>query len=253
MPSVPPAARARRLAMWSGPRNISTALLRSFENRSDAAVVDEPLYAFYLERTGKPHPGREAVLAAQPRDWRAVLERLLGPPPGGRALFYQKHMAHHLLPEVERERLDGLEHAFLVRDPARMLASLDRVTPDPGLADTGLPQQVELFRRVRARSGRTPPVIDADDVLADPRGLVGALCAAWEIPFEPSMLAWPPGPRATDGVWAPFWYEAVWRSSGFEPPRPPPPPLPERLRPLHELCKPLYEELRAERLAPLRS
>lgn len=137
MPSAP---SPRRLAMWSGPRNISTALLRAFENRADAAVVDEPLYAFYLERTEKLHPGREAILASQPRDWRVVLERLLGPVPGGRALFYQKHMAHHLLDEVEREPLAALEHAFLIRDPARMLVSLDRVTPDPGLEDTGLPQ-----------------------------------------------------------------------------------------------------------------
>lgn len=236
--------------MWSGPRNISTALLRAFENRADAAVVDEPLYAFYLERTGKRHPGREAILASQPRDWRVVLERLLGPVPGGRAVFYQKHMAHHLLDEVERASLAGLEHAFLIRDPARMLVSLDRVTPDPELEDTGLPQQLELFRRERERTGRTPPVLDSDDVLADPRGLLGRLCTAWAIPFDEAMLAWPPGPRATDGVWAPHWYAAVLRSSGFEPPRRAPVAFPARLQPLLAACRPLYAELHASRLLP---
>jgi hypothetical protein len=157
-------------------------------------------------------------------------------------------MAHHLLPEVERAALDGLSHAFLIRDPARMLVSLDKVTPDPTLADTGLPQQVELFRRVRAGLGRTPPVIDADDVLADPRGLLGLLCAAWEVPFRESMLAWPAGPRASDGVWAPHWYGAVLRSTGFEPPRSEPVHVPERLRALSAACAPLYAELWAARL-----
>jgi len=238
----------RRLAMWSGPRNLSTALLRAFENRPDTSVVDEPLYACYLAATGKDHPGREDVLAAQDRDWRRVLATLAGPVPGGRPLFYQKHMAHHLLAGIDRGPLDALDHAFLIRDPARMLVSLDKVTPGPDLEDTGLPPQVELFRRVRQRTGVTPPVLDSADVLADPRGQLIALCAAWDVPFDEAMLAWPLGPRPTDGVWARHWYAAVERSTGFGEPRSGSVTLPAHLREVHAACAPLYEELHESRL-----
>jgi hypothetical protein len=204
-----------RIALWSGPRNISTALMRSFGSRSDTAVVDEPLYAFYLARTGRAHPGRDEIIAGGETDWRAVARFLTGPVPGGAAVFYQKHMAHHLLPEVGREWLWQLRHAFLIRDPREMLLSLARVTPDPELADTGLPQQVELFREVERRTGRSPAVIDARDVLQDPEALLRALCARLELDFQPAMLRWEPGPRATDGIWARHWYSEVERTTGF--------------------------------------
>jgi hypothetical protein len=151
---------------------------------------------------------------------------------------------------VDRSLLDALDHAFLIRDPARMLLSLDKVIPRPDLEDTGLPQQVELFRRVRARLGETPPVLDSDDVLEDPRGQLTALCAAWDLAFDEAMLSWPPGPRPTDGVWAPHWYAAVERSTGFQPPRHTPVTLPEHLREVHEACLPLYRELWDQRLRP---
>ena len=143
----------RRIAMWSGPRNISTALMRGWENRSDCAVIDEPLYAFYLERTGLPHPGAAEIIAHDETDWRRVAETLTGPLPDGASVFYQKLMAHHLLPEIDREWLWSLEHAFLLRDPREMLLSLSKVTPNPRPEDTGLPQQVELFEEVRRRTG----------------------------------------------------------------------------------------------------
>ena len=243
-----PSTSTRRLAMWSGPRNISTALLRAFENRSDTHVVDEPLYAFYLERTGKQHPGREDVLKSQSTDWRHVVAELRGALPEGVGVFYQKHMAHHLLPEVSLDAWEGFEHAFLIRDPARMLVSLDKVTPNPSLEDTGLPQQVALFERERA--ARAGIVIDSDDVLADPRGLLTALCEAWGIPFDDRMLTWPAGPRATDGAWAPHWYAAVERSTGFQPPRTEAVTVPERLQPVLERCRPYYDALHAARLRP---
>jgi hypothetical protein len=248
-----PGTRARRIAriaMWSGPRNISTALMRAFGSRADTAVCDEPLYAHYLAETGAAHPGREEVLAAHDADWKRVVAGLTGPVPGGKSIWYQKHMAHHLLPRVERAWCDELEHAFLIREPREVLLSLDKVTPDPDLAATGLAQQLEIFERERRRSGRVPPVVDAADVLRDPRGTLAALCAALAIPWDEAMLSWEPGPRATDGAWAKHWYAAVERSSGFEPWRPRDEPLPTRLEPLLGECLPIYARLRAQRLNP---
>ena len=240
-----------RVAMWSGPRTLSTALMRSWGARPDTAVTDEPLYAVYLDATGLDHPGREAILEAQPTDWRRVADTLSGPVPGGRAVWYQKHMAHHLLPHVGRDWLDdpSFRHAFLLRDPAALVVSLDRVTPDPTPDDTGLPQQAELFERVRQRTGSTPPVVDAADVLRDPPGVLRALCAALGVPFDDAMLSWAPGPRATDGVWAEHWYGSVRRSTGFGPPRDEAVEVPDRLAPLLAECRPLYERLAAARLA----
>ncbi|MCA8933643.1 MAG: hypothetical protein KDA49_14300 [Rhodospirillaceae bacterium] len=240
-----PQPTAVRIAMWSGPRNISTALMRAWENRPDTWVVDEPFYAHYLAQTGLDHPGRADVIASQPTDWRAVVADLTGPVPEGRAIYYQKHMAHHLLPDMGRDWLAGVTNCFLVRDPARVLTSYAKVRGEPTLADTGLPQQLEIFRRVQAETGRTPPVIDADEVLADPAAALAGLCAAVGVAFEPCMLAWPAGPRATDGVWATHWYAGVIASTGFAAPPTDTPDLPARLRPLADECAGFYAELRA--------
>lgn len=237
-----------RIAMWSGPRNISTALMRAWGSRDDTFVCDEPLYAHYLQATGIDHPGRDEVIASQDTDWRRVAAWLTGPVPGGRGIFYQKHMAQHLLPEIGRDWLDALTHAFLIREPAGMLASFTRVAGAATLAATGLAQQCELFDRVAGRTGRAPPVIDAADVLADPRALLGRLCDALGVPFQDAMLSWPAGPRATDGVWARHWYAAVEASTGFQAPAAPPAPAPPALRGLYEQCLPYYERLRAHRL-----
>jgi hypothetical protein len=226
--------------MWSGPRSLSTALLRSWENRPDTCVVDEPLYAYYLAATGLDHPGRDEVLASQPTQWRDVV-RALTSGGGGAGIQYQKHMTHHVLPEVELDALRGLRHAYLVRDPRELLASYARVrTPD--LADLGLRQQVELFR---AFGG---PVVDAADLLRDPAGVLRALCAALEVPYDPAMLAWPPGPRSSDGVWAPHWYASVLASTGFAPHRPAPVELPAHLSELEAQCRPYYDEMASRRL-----
>lgn len=238
-----------RIAMWSGPRNISTAMLRSFGSRPDTAVTDEPLYAHYLQATGIEHPGRAEVLASQPTDWREVAAELTGPVPGNKPIWYQKHMAHHLLPMIGRDWLDRLTHAFLIREPDEMLASLVKTYPAAGLADTGLPQQCEIFDRVADRLGRAPPVVLASDVLKNPRALLTKLCAALGIDFLPQMLTWEPGRRATDGVWAPHWYAAVEASTGFEPWRPKSVTLPPALRPLLDECRPWYEKLYALRLS----
>ena len=201
--------------MWSGPRNLSTALLRSFENRADCTVSDEPFYAAYLAETGLDHPLRAAVLASQPTDWREVTAELSGPAPDGVALWYQKHMTHHMLPAFGRAWIDQCRNAFLIRDPSRVLASYIRSREDVTLADIGVVQQSELFDRVADRLGHAPPVIDAADVLADPARTLSALCKALDIAFDPAMLCWPAGRRASDGVWAPAWYAGVEASTGF--------------------------------------
>lgn len=243
-----------RVAMWSGPRNISTAMMRSFSARADAIVVDEPLYAFYLAHTDLDHPGREDILAAQPQDWATVVRQLtIEPLPEGRTVYYQKHMTHHMLPEVDRAALATLTHAFLIREPREVLRSYARVRGEPTLADLGFPQQVELFERFGG------PVLDARDVLADPASMLSALCLAVGIPWDPAMLSWPAGPHPSDGVWAPHWYAAVEASTGFAAPASGVPaegsgtsddlpPLDSRLEPLLERCRPYYDALAAHRL-----
>ena len=205
-----------RIAMWSGPRTVSTALMRSFENRPDTVVVDEPLYGYYLARTGVDHPGRDKVIASMPGDWREVLAQLTTAPlPAGSSVYYQKHMTHHVLPEVDRSMLRGLKHAFLIRDPRQLLASYARVRSQPVLADLGLEQQAGIFRTFGG------PVIDSADILRDPRTALEALCDALGIAFDPAMLSWPTGPRQATGL-GPYWYDSVWRSTGFGPYRAPP-------------------------------
>ncbi len=204
-----------RIAMWSGPRNISTAMMRAFENRSDTAVIDEPFYAAYLAATGIDHPLRAQTLATYPNDWREVVRILLAPVAGEPAIFYQKHMTHHMLPQFGRDWADACRNAFLIRAPEDVLASYVEKRDEVMLADVGFVQQRELFEREADRLGRAPPVIDAADVLADPRGTLTVLCGALDIPFSERMLHWPAGKRATDGVWAPAWYDAVEESTGF--------------------------------------
>jgi hypothetical protein len=239
-----------RIAMWSGPRNISTAMMRAFGNRADCAVSDEPFYSAYLHATKLDHPMREAVIASQPRDWREVAAALTGPPPAESAIWYQKHMTHHMIEGFGRDWTDGFVNAFLIRAPEAVLASYARKRHDFTLQEIGLPAQLALFERAADKLGRAPPVIEGADVLTDPRGMLTALCRACGISFDEAMLSWPACPRASDGVWAPAWYDAVEKSTGFEPPRPEArfDDLPEALKPIAEAARPLYEELARHRL-----
>jgi hypothetical protein len=236
--------------MWSGPRNISTAMMRAFDNRGDCAVSDEPFYAAYLKATDLIHPLRDEVIRSQPTDWRAVADAMTGPVPGDKPIWYQKHMTHHMLEGFGREWADSCASAFLIRAPEAVLASYHRVREDFTLAEIGLPTQVELFFRAGDKRGRLPPVVDGRDVLENPEGLLRALCEALGISFDPAMLSWPPGPRPSDGVWAPAWYSAVERSTGFAPPSPEPTfdDLPDALKRLAEKARPLYETLAAHKL-----
>lgn len=247
-PAAEPVAPGLRIAMWSGPRNISTAMMRAWENRPDTAVCDEPLYAHYLLKTGLDHPGRDEIIASQETDWRTVVAALTGPIPGGKAVYYQKHMTHHFLPEIGQEWLDSVVNCFLIRDPREVLASYARTRPDPTVHDLGFPQQWEIFERVRTRTGRVPPVVDSRDILEDPCRLLRLLCGAVGVVFSEVMLAWPPGPRESDGSWAPYWYASVERSTGFQPYCPRNPEIPNALRPVVEACEPYYRRLHAVRL-----
>ena len=237
----------RRIAMWSGPRNISTALMRAWENRADTDVVDEPFYACYLARTGHDHPGRERVLAAQPIDWREVVAALEQARPAAGRIVYEKQMAHHIDGAVGLGWLEHIDNVFLIREPRRMLASLLRVLPQAGIDETGLPQQCRLFAHLRER-GMTPPVIDSADVLRDPRGTLTALCGRLGVEFSEAMLSWPAGPRASDGVWAPHWYAQVERSTGFGPYRDEHPEIPRAKLDLLGECERHYADLYAHRL-----
>jgi len=241
-----------RIAMWSGPRNISTAMMRAFGIRPDCAVCDEPFYAAYLKATGLIHPLHDAVIGSQPTDWREVADAMLGPIPGGKPIWYQKQMTHHMVEDFGKSWIESCANAFLIRRPEAVLASYVRKREDFTLAEIGLPTQVELFFRAGDRLGHTPPVVEGQDVLADPEGILRALCDALGISFDPAMLSWAPGRRPTDGVWAPAWYDAVERSTGFAPPRPEPTldDLPDALKRIAEKARPLYETLAAHRLRP---
>ncbi len=237
-----------RIAMWSGPRNISTAMMRAFENRPDAVVWDEPFYAHYLRETGLAHPLAAEIIAAYECDWRAVAARLTGPVPDGRAVFYQKHMTHHMLDHIGLDWLDQVANCFLIRRPQRVLASYAAKRAEVSLDDLGFIQQHRLFDEVVRRTGRIPPVLDADDVLADPAGMLRQLCAAVGIGFDDRMLAWPPGRRDSDGWWAAHWYGAVERSTGFMPPPAELEPVPAGLAGIVEAARPCYEALYRHRL-----
>jgi hypothetical protein len=238
-----------RIAMWSGPRNISTAMMRAFEARGDCAVSDEPFYAAYLNRTGLDHPLRDEVIASQPRDPRDVAAALIGGAPGGKPIWYQKHMTLHLPESFDRRWMRHVSNAFLIREPRAVLASYSAKRAQVTLADIGFVQQRDLFDAAAEQAGVPPPVVDAADILADPAGILQKLCAALGVNYTPAMLHWPPGRRATDGVWAPAWYHSVERSTGFAAPRREPSvALPPHLEKLAEQAMPYYQALAQHRL-----
>ena len=230
-----------KLSVWSGPRNVSTALMYSFRQRSDTVVLDEPLYGHYLRSTDAEHPGAREVLGAMDDDGeRVVREVILGP--CERPIHFFKNMAHHL-PGLHPGFLDSITNVLLIRDPTEMLPSLARRLSTPTLRDTGLREQDFILGSILARGGK-PLVLDARELLLDPPGVLRRMCAGLDIPFEDAMLSWPAGPKPEDGVWARHWYHNVHASTGFAPYSPPEDPFPARLEPLLEECLPFYERLR---------
>jgi hypothetical protein len=241
-------ARSVNIAMWSGPRNISTAMMYSFGNRPDCLCWDEPFYGFSLASRGNDHPLRDAIIKAGGSDFQALARRCLAPPPPERPIFYQKHMTHHMLTGVDRSFVHGLTNAFLIRSPERVLESYVKKWPTVTLQDIGFVEQAEIFDMVAQRLGKAPPVVDADDILSDPEGMLRALCEALAINFRPEMLSWPAGPKSFDGVWAPHWYNAVWTSTGFAQRPSPLPQLTGSLAAIADAARPYYEGLLRHRL-----
>jgi hypothetical protein len=236
------------IAMWSGPRNISTAMMYSFGNRRDCFAWDEPFYAFSLKTHGNDHPMRDQIIAAYDCDWTRLVTACLAPPPAGKTLFYQKHMTHHMLKGFDRSWVLRLTNAFLIRRPERVLASYAQKWADVSLRDIGFVEQAEIFDLVADHLGRAPAVIDADDVLADPCDALTRLCEACGIAFDQHMLSWPRGPKSFDGIWAPHWYNAVWASSGFATPQARAVELNSALSKIADEARPLYERLRRHKL-----
>jgi hypothetical protein len=237
-----------RLAVWSGPRNVSTALMRAFDSRPDSVVCDEPLYGYYLASTRLRHPIAKEVVASMTTDWPTLTKQLSGPIPGGQPLWYQKHMAHHLLDEIPRDWLTNLTNVFLVREPRAMLVSLLKVLDEVELADTGLPQQVDLFRWEMERTGKVPVVIDSRELLLDPAGVLRQLCERVGLEYTDAMLSWQAGHRETDGVWGPHWYGDTNNSSGFTPYQERQAEVPGDYESIARQCESLYNELAAFRL-----
>jgi Sulfotransferase domain len=236
-----------RVAMWSGPRNISTAMMRAFENRPDTVVVDEPLYAAYLARTGIDHPGRDEVIASQPTDLGSVVASLLGPLPPGRSVHYAKHMAHHVSRDMDLGWTFRFRNVLLTREPAEVVASYVRARQSCEPDDIGLPQQGWLLELWDENELKVP-ILDAGDFLRAPEAHLRWLCDWLEIPFTARMLSWPAGPRPTDGVWARHWYAAVCSSTGFAPWRPRKPELSGHDAAVAEACRPVYEALHNRRV-----
>jgi len=237
-----------RIAMWSGPRNISTAMMRAWGNRGDTFVIDEPFYAFYLSATGKKHPGADEVIASGETDWRRVIARLTGAIPDDKRIFFQKQMAHHLLPTVDREWLTAVTNCFLIRDPREVIASYVKKREDPALLDLGFIQQTDIFDFVRARTNSVPPVVDARDVLENPERTLRLLCDAIGVEFSDSMLSWPSGLRESDGVWARHWYGEVAKTTSFQPYQPKEAKIPVHLHEIHDRCRESYDRLCKYRL-----
>ncbi len=242
-----PADQIKRIAMWSGPRNISTAMMYSFASRTDCAVWDEPFYAFYLKNAGVTHPLNDEVIADGEPEWDKVVQLCTRADPG-KPVYYQKHMTHHMLAGHDRSWLQGLDNAFLIRSPERVLASYSKKRAEVALRDIGFVEQTEIYDSVCDKLGAAPPVVDADDVLADPETTLRSLCAALGIVADKAMLSWPKGPKPYDGVWAKHWYNAVWRSDGFQQP----PTEKVQLRPDHQRiadqARPYYEKLKAQKI-----
>jgi len=233
-----------KIACWSGPRNLSTAMMYAFDNRQDFSAVDEPFYAAYLARTGKVHPLGDEILVAQPQDPAKVVEQLCGPNPGDLPHLWQKHMAQHMVPGVPRDWIRDMVNVFLIRHPARVVASFAARFENPALEDIGFVQQAELFDLLAGDA----VVIDATDIRHDPERMLRALCAAIGLDWDPAVLNWKAGARAVDGIWAPHWYDAVHRSTGFAGAEGDLPVLEGAAAELAQAALPYYERLHAARL-----
>lgn len=231
-----------KIAMWSGPRNLSTAMMYAFAARGDCAVWDEPFYAPYLARTGLDHPMAPEIVAGHESDPEKVAARCAGPIPAGKSHFYMKHMPHHMIPDMPLDWAEGCVHVHLIRHPARVIASYSAKRENPTLEDIGFVQQAALWERLGGL------VVDGTNIRANPRAMLEKLCAEIGLDFRPAMLSWPEGGHADDGVWAAHWYGAVHRSTGFAGAEGPLPELDAERKSLAEQAMPYYDALKATAL-----
>ncbi|AMO71770.1 sulfotransferase [Sphingorhabdus sp. M41] len=237
-----------RIAMWSGPRNISTAMMRSFGGRSDCAVSDEPFYGAFLKTTGQRQPMADEVIASMDCDWQSVAEDMRGPVPNDKAVWYQKHMPHHMVSDVSIDDFPDHRHAFLIRDPERVVASYAAKRVEVTADDLGYGRQLEYVDRAAQLTGKPPVVLDSADILRDPEGYLRAICAVLDIPWDPGMLSWQSGQRETDGIWASHWYGRVIETTGFGQPESTAPRLGEREQAIADQCRDAYSRLSALRI-----
>lgn len=237
-----------KIAMWSGPRNLSTAMMYSFSARGDCAVWDEPFYAAYLAQTGLVHPMQTEILAAGEIRADVVARRCTEDGPNGAPHFYQKHMTHHMVPGVPRDWMKSCVNVFLIRHPARVIASYAAKRENPTLDDLGFSQQLELFEVARAQTGSDPAVLDTSDLRQDPAQMLEKLCAEIGLSYTDRMLTWPKGTHPDDGAWAPHWYGAIHNSSGFAGAEGPLPNIEKPLQPVLQAALPIYERLKAKAL-----
>lgn len=232
-----------RIAMWSGPRNISTAMMRAWENRLDTFVVDEPFYAHYLSKNRVEHPGREEVLLNGEIDSYKVSQGLVKDISNSHKVYYQKHMTHHLLDSVNRDWMKDVINCFLIRNPKDMIISYSKIHSDITRDLLGIEQQKEIFDYVQNFTGEVPPVIDSKDVLLDPRGVLTKFCNRIGIDFSEKMLNWPKGSRDTDGIWGKYWYNNVINSTGFNPYTVKNSEVPDEYKSIYKESLKLYEDL----------
>ncbi len=232
----------KRINVWSSPRNISTAFMYSFAQRPDTTVVDEPLYAHYLSKTDSEagHPGTDEVLASQENDGITVIaEVVFGAYATPVVLF--KQMTHHLI-HLDWSFMLHTQNVMLIRNPREIIHSYVKVIPNPTIHDIGVEKQLEVFNFL-SKNDKLNAVVDARELLLNPRSVLSKLCERLGLKFDEKMLTWQPGPRPEDGVWAKYWYSNVHRSSGFEPFMEKQIELPEHLEPLAQRCQPFYEKL----------
>ena len=234
----------------SGPRNVSTALMYSFAQRSDLSVIDEPFYACYLQKTGTEHPGRDDVLRAQSTEAEQVIEQLYQRHQNqSQPLLFLKNMAHHLH-FVKRDFLEKVQNIFLIREPSEMILSFIKKIPNPSLRDTAYKFQYQQFVHITEKLEQPPVVIDAANLLKNPKYVLKEVCRKLGIPFSAEMLKWEAGPIEADGVWAQHWYHNVHQSTGFKPYQPKQETVPEQLLPLLETCNNFYRPMAKYAITP---
>ena len=236
------------IAMWSGPRNLSTALMRSFENRLDTTVIDEPCYAHFLQKTGVEHPGKQEVLRSQSTKWEEVVTLCTGKIPNNKSIWYQKHMAQHNLEGYDIRWIKKIKNCLLIRNPKYVIASYNREYPIRDVSLLGYLQQENIIALLQRENNETPPIIDATDLLRSPKKILEKLCSRLGIEFSDRMLSWPAGKRDTDGVWGSHWYKGVEKSVGFLSYKKKDIKLSKELVPIYENCMISYEKMYENRI-----